>query len=348
MIYRYCYRLLITAALVGLIAAPCAPAQNQPSVDPQFELVPSASGFTVAHAKESFSTLSLEDSELKPQPVLEGGKDVTPDFERELIRVQWRPGDPIDLYVIRPKGAKNPPVVLYLYSFPSENDRFRDNRYCERLVKNGVAAVGFVSALTGPRIRGNRPMKQWFISELQESLVTTTHDVQLILNYLETRGDLDMTRVGMFGQGSGGTIAIMAAVADPRLKALDLLNPWGDWPDWLAKSPLVPKAEQANFLQPDFLKRVEPLDPVLLLPTLKSRAVRIQIVDAEADATTGSTGKILAAAPASAKIAHFPDGHAMYAVSSDGRLFEWLPSVLKPPTETKEAVAKTPSAITAR
>ena len=191
-------------------------------------------------------------------------------------------------------------------------------------------------------------MREWFISELPESLVTTVHDVQMILNYLETRGDLDTTRVGMFGQGSGGSIAVLAASTDSRLKALDLLNPWADWPDWLAKSPLVAKEAQASFLKPEFLTAVEPLDPLRFLPALNSASVRVQIVDGEVDATKESTEKILASAPATAKTAHYPNGRAMYAVSSGGRLFEWLPSVLKPPTETKQAAAKTPPAIPAQ
>ncbi len=61
-------------------------------------------------------------------------------------------------------------------------------------------------------------MKEWFVSELQESLVESTHDVQMIINYLSTRGDLDMDRVGMFGQGSGGAIAILAAPWTRELK----------------------------------------------------------------------------------------------------------------------------------
>jgi hypothetical protein len=315
---------------------------------PQVELTPSENGLKVARAKESFSTLSLAGSNLEPEPPLMGGKDETPQYVRELVRVQWRPNDPIDLYVIRPVGVKNPPVVLYLYSFPNDLDRFRDKRYCQRLVQSGAAAVGFVSALTGERYRGDRPMKEWFISELPESLATTVHDVQMILNYLDTRGDLDMSRVGMFGQGSGGAIAILTAAADPRLKALDLLNPWGDWPDWLAKSPLVPKEERANYLQPDFLRRLEPLEPIRLLPALKSRAIRIQFVDDETNATKEAADKLVAAAPATAKTLHYPDGRMMYAVNSGGRLFEWTATELKSLTEAKENAAKTPPAVTSR
>jgi iron complex outermembrane receptor protein len=81
-----------------------------------------------------------------------------------------------------------------------------------RATEGGFAAIGFVSALTGHRFH-NRSMKEWFISELQEALGTSVHDVPMILNYLSTRGDLDMDNIGMFGQGSGGAIAILAASA---------------------------------------------------------------------------------------------------------------------------------------
>lgn len=338
------FHVIVLLALVSGVAANCQ--AQQPSQVP--EISDSRNGMVVARTKESFSTLSLEGSELQPLPPLSGGKGQTKEFGRELLRLQWRPNDPIDLWVILPPDVKNPPVVLYLYGFPSDTDRFRNDAYCKRLVKNGAAAVGFVSALTGYRAEtGARPLKEWFVSELAESLTTSAHDVQLILNYLATRGDLDMTRVGMFGQGSGGAIAILAAEADPRLKALDLLNPWGDWPDWLAKSAVVPKDERDRYLKPDFLKGVEPLDPVRYLPTLKSRAIRIQFWDDDNSGPKEAVAKIESAAPPNAKVIHYPSGPAMYAVSSNGRMFEWLANALQTPGEKKEATAKIPPAVAA-
>jgi len=73
-------------------------------------------------------------------------------------------------------------------------------------------------------------MKEWFVSDLEHSLVGTTHDVQMVINYLASRGDFDMSRIGIFGEGSGGTIALLAASVDARIKAVDVLDPWGDWP----------------------------------------------------------------------------------------------------------------------
>jgi hypothetical protein len=292
------------------------------------ELVPNASGdgMSIARAKESFSELSLKGSDLVAEPPLLGSREIHPGFIRELWQVRWRPNDPIDLYVILPKGVKNPPVVLYMYGFPTDTDRFKNAAWCDRVVQGGAAAIGFVSALTGQRYNF-RPFKENFISELPEALASSVHDVQMVLDYLATRGDLDMNRVGMFGQGSGGAIAILAAATDPRLKAVDLLDPWGDWPDWFATAPDVPHNERADYLKPGFQKALEPLEPLHYLPRLKSPRIRIQFVDDEGE-PKDVTARMRAAAPASVSFVEFKTSRRMYDENSGGRLFEWIATVL--------------------
>src|SRR5208282_1929546 len=147
----------------------------------------------------------------------------------------------------------------------------------------------------------------------------------MILNYLSTRGDVDMDRVGMFGQGSGGTIALLAAAVDPRIKALDVLDPWGDWPDWLAKSPRVPDEERANYLNPEFLKRVAPFDPVQWLPKLKTQFIRIQdVVDDPITPAICKKQIESAAAQTTAQIVKYDGAEALRNASSDGKLFRWI------------------------
>jgi hypothetical protein len=278
---------------------------------------------SLENTNENWNSLSLADSKLHASTPLMGEKDSYPGFTRELLQVQWRSGDPIDLYVIMPTGVTKPPVIFYLYSYPSDTNIFQDRDFCTLLTKNGFAAVGFVSALTGHRYH-DRPMREWFISELQESLVSSVHDVQMILDYLATRGDLDMDRVGMFGEGSGATIALLSATVEPRLKVIDLLDPWGDWPEWMAKSPLIPKEERANYLRPDFLKQLEPLDPVKSLPELRSHMVRLQ--DALYDKVTPISAKkqIENAMPATAHIVRYKNSQALENAASGGVFFDWL------------------------
>src|SRR5262249_50075884 len=139
---------------------------------------------------EDWTNLSLRNSTLKmTPPELADKRDVASEgFIRERFQVTWRPKDPFDLYVIRPRGVARPPVILYLYSFPEDTDQFKNDFWCETAVSGGYAAVGFVSAVTGHRMRYRLP-KEWFVSEMQEALGSTVHDVELILDYLGTRKD---------------------------------------------------------------------------------------------------------------------------------------------------------------
>ena len=289
---------------------------------------------------EDWSSLSLVGSELAPQKPAFGERDDLPGFTRELIQVQWRKLDPIDLYIIRPKYVPKPRVVVYLYSYPSETARFRDNDYCERITSGGVAAVGFVSALTGQRY-AMRPMKEWFVSELQEALGSSVHDVQMILNFLSTRSDLDMSNVGMFGTGSGGTITILAAAVDPRIKAIDVLNPWGDWPDWMATSSLIPENERPNYVKPEYLKKVAPLDPVQWLPQVKAERIRIQDIVDDTVTPRAAQARIESVAPAGTKVQRYDGTRQFYGAAAGGRVFQWVKDQIRQIPETKPGVENT-------
>ena len=237
---------------------------------------------------EDWSTPALSSSSLRPVQPLSAYISEHPGYTVELLRLQWRWGDPIDLYVLKPKQIHKPPVILYLYGYPSDTDTFKNENWQQSVTKDGFAAVGFVSALTGQRYH-DRPMREWFISDLQECLATTAHDVQMVLDYLAARNDLDMRRVGLFSQGSGASIAILASAADSRIKVLDTIDPWGDWPTWMAESTLVPEEERASYTKPEFLKTVAMLEPIDWLG--KIRAQRFRLQDAVFETKTPSAAK---------------------------------------------------------
>ncbi len=283
-------------AASGLLCIPAVNGMRAQQVFPPYAGAGTASTPAVL-PQEDWTRLPVDRATLKPIiPGLPMEKAETPAYSREMVRLEWRRGDPIDIYIVRPHGAQKPRVVLYLYSFPFDTDRFIDDGWCRRVTRDGLAAVGFVSALTGERFR-NRPMREWFISELQESMGSSAHDVQLILDYLASRGDLSVDKAAMWGQGSGASIAILAASADSRLAVLDLLNPWGDWPDWLKGSPVVPDEERAKYLTADFLDKASRVDPVDDLPLLKDREYRIQQVLDDADTPPAARDRIAAQAP---------------------------------------------------
>ena len=281
--------------------------------------------------KENWGVLDDLKTGLQPPTSSEVERYEQPEFVRQLIRVQWRMTDPVDLWIIRPKVTGKVPVVLYLYSYLDAGERFRDNRWCKRATADGFAAVGFVSALTDYRFRF-RPLRQWFVSELAESLGTTVHDVQFILNYLEGREDMDMDHVGMFGMGSGASIAILAAHADPRIKTLDLLDPWGDWPEWLKASPVVSDDERSKYLTPEFLKSAAALDPVAYLPSLKTHNLRLQQTLSEPDTPKIAKERIAAAVPNPDQLVQYANAQDLLKAWETTGLSGWIKQQMRPQT----------------
>jgi hypothetical protein len=293
--------------------------------------------------QEDWNSPALSDSRLKSVRPLAGFVSETPRYTVELLQLQWRWGDPIDLYVMKPKGVKNPPVILYLYGFPTGTDVFRNDAYEELVTKDGFAAVGFVSALTGHRYH-DRPMKEWFISDLQECLATSAHDVQMVLNYLGARGDLDMNRVGMFAQGSGASIGILTSGVDPRIKVLEALDPWGDWPTWMATSPFIPADERADYVKPEFLKKVAGLDPVDWLPKIQAKKFRLDNEVFDTVTPQAVKEKLRAAVPAGASVVLYQNMAEFKPAFENGKNLEWIQHELQSVPEQLPAEVHLPAA----
>jgi hypothetical protein len=253
---------------------------------------------------EDWTSPDLAKSHLKPAQPFTGFVDEQSGYSVSLIRLQWRRGDPIDLWLMKPSGVKKPPVILYLYGYPSDTDIFKDRKWQQFTTSGGFASVGFVTALTGHRYH-DVPWKEWFVSELQESMAVSAHDVQMVLNYLASRGDLDLDRVGMFAQLSGASIAILASAVDPRIKVLEVLDPWGDWPTWMEKSAVVPQEEQPNYIKPEFLSKVASVEPLEWMPKVQAKKFRLQQRMFEGETPMAVKEKFEAAVPPGAIVVSY-------------------------------------------
>jgi len=329
-----CFVLLIVVTIYFPARAQQTQAPNDKGTATQAEKNQPAGNVNLPVSNENWKSPTDITTGLEPHDPEIFQTDESPEFVRELVRLQWRASDYIDVWVVRPKVdgkvAKKSPVILYLYSYNDSDARFRDVEWCKRATAEGYAAVGFISALTDYRFK-NRALTKWFGSELAESLGSTTHDVQLILNYLARREDIDMGRIGMFGLGSGGTIAILAAHADPRISAIDVLDPWGDWPDWVRNSSILTPQERPKFESAEFLQSVATLDPVTYLPTLKTPTVRLQQILSDPVTPNTAKSKIAAAAPVRATVVKYQTDADLYKAWEITGLSGWIKQQLHAP-----------------
>jgi len=310
-------------ALLLLLPTACF-AQSQPSY------IANLADHRFDSEDEDWTSPGLSKSHLKPVPAMVGFVNEESGYSVSLVRLQWRRGDPIDLWVMKPTGVKKPPVILSLYGYPSDTDIFKDPDWQKFTTQGGFASVGFVTALTGHRYH-DIPWKKWFLSELQQCLGESTHDVQMVLNYLASRGDLDMDRIGVFAQFSGASIGILASAVDPRIKVLDTIDPWGDWPAWMEKSAFPPASEQPDYVKPEFLSKVAPLDTVDWLPKAQAKKFRLQQRQYDRQTPIESKKKMEAAVPSGATVAFYnTTGEFDKGVGEQGeKSLDWIKAELK-------------------
>jgi hypothetical protein len=308
--------------LMLVVAAPLAAGQ---STAPQAEAKSDSGKKATPAYKEDWTTPSLKTSQMLPMtvdgpPAVDANHE---DYKVELWRVQWRPADPIEVFVIKPTGVSKPPVIVNLWGYPNDVDLYRIEAIQKELVKGGFAVVGFTSALTGQRYH-DLPAKMWFVSQLPECLAGTAHDVQLVIDFIEQRHDLDISRIGMFANGSSASIAILASAADPRIKVLDVLDPWGDWPTWLATSTFVPPDERADYVKPEFLKNVAPLETLDWLPKIQAKKFRLQQPAFNSENPASVKEKFRNAAPAGSVVVQYKSMDELKAAFPHSSNLEWL------------------------
>jgi hypothetical protein len=278
----------------------------------------------LANFSEDWSTPSVKTSKmLRLKAEGPEGDTSHEGYVVELWRLTWRPDDPIEVYLIRPTGVSNPPVILNLWGYPNGLNPYKLEAVQKEFVKGGFAAVGFASALTGQRYH-DLPMAMWFLSQLPQSLAATAHDVQLMIDFIAIHGGLDTSRIGMFGNGSGGAIGILASAVDPRIKVLDVLDPWADWPTWLSTSPFPPADERANYVKPEFLKSVSALEPLEWLPKIQAKKFRFEDDEINPETPAPVKEKIRKAAPAGTTVVEYKSKAELMAAFQHSCNLDWM------------------------
>ena len=118
------------------------------------------------------------------------------------------------------------PAVIFLHGTGAKKE---DQLALMRtLADRGLVVAAIDARHHGERIRTGAHLDQYFDALLQTYktgkgrpyLYDTVWDVMRLIDYLQTRPDVDPQRIGVMGISRGGTEAYLAAAADPRIAAV--------------------------------------------------------------------------------------------------------------------------------
>ena len=286
----------------------------------------------------------------------------------EEISFAAEAGERVPGLLFKPRGAeRRRPVVIVLHGTGGSKEgmtgRLRE-----------LAARGFVAVAIDGRYHGARAgsksdgmsayeaaiLRTYRTGKEHPFLFDTVWDVMRLIDYLETRQDVDAQRIGLTGISKGGMETYLAAAADPRIAAaVPFIGVqsfrWaldhGAWDSraWTLREAVVAAAADAksgvdaSFMR-KFYDRVAPgvraeFDGPAMLPLIAPRPLLVINGDSDPRTPVAGVRECIAAAAREYKAQGVPDrlvlqlqpdtGHQVTA-EADRAMLAWFERWLKP------------------
>ncbi len=208
--------------LVPLLEGPTGPIDNT-----------SAWEVKQADIKAALSTLFGEPGRLirDDGPVEILGEEALPEYRRIHLRVPGEQGDPIPAYLLLPNTPIASPtpamVVLHQTQAPGKQEAVGlvgnpDMAFAHELAKRGFICIAPDAIGFGERIPdGTQPyhdaMELYDRHPKWSFFGKMNYDLSRVVDYLESRPDVDKTRIGVIGHSHGAYGSIMGTLFEPRL-----------------------------------------------------------------------------------------------------------------------------------
>lgn len=157
-------------------------------------------------------------------------------YIREKVEYNTEAGDRVPAYVLIPKELKGPTPAIYCYHQHAGNFVLGkseivglagdpDQALAMELAERGYItfapdAIGFEERNWAPDKSGKTAYFELTTRLVKGStlLAKVLHDVSVGLDYLESRPDVDKTKIGFIGHSYGGRMAIWSPAFDKRIK----------------------------------------------------------------------------------------------------------------------------------
>ncbi len=172
-------------------------------------------------------------------------------YDREKIIFRGQHGQ-VPGYFATPKSGNAPyPIIILLHGVTSSKESWWEEnssmgQLAEQLLASGYAVLTIDAEYHGERAE-NSPFespidlldKEWFV-HFRDMMIESVIDHRRGLDYLASRGDIDMSKIGLVGYSMGGVMTFILSAVDERINvALSCVSP-------IVSVPYLPTAVQ-NF-----------------------------------------------------------------------------------------------------
>jgi len=189
----------------------------------------------------------------------------------------------VSAIVAVPKKVKGPmPAVLLMHGSGGDKDVNYIHGISEALVRRGFITLSIDAQYRGDRVKPGR------VNDIKpdsytwrDAWVQTVIDLRRAVDYLETRPDVDKSRIGYLGVSMGGILGGILGGVEERVSCFALVVPGGGFVELAKNVESYPnlKAHWPIKVTPEVLKRVEDIanvaDPIYFVGRILPRPLLI-------------------------------------------------------------------------
>lgn len=209
-------------------------------------------------------------------------KEERSDYLRENLSFESTPGEPIPTILTLPKAAPGKvPCVVFLHGIGQEKD-FIDE-ICAPFNQAGFAMATFDQYTRGERKLSKDASPWQQLVAFRARAAKTVNDARRLVDYLQTRSEIDPERIYLVGASYGAITGTTAAAFDPRFKAVVLVYGGGNIRHLMAASAIRGELEKgpAGWLVADLASAaaryvLAPADPLRYAHLIAPRPVLLQ------------------------------------------------------------------------
>jgi uncharacterized protein len=161
-----------------------------------------------------------------------------------------------------------PPFPCIIVQHGYGGDKSMGGTFASVLIPRGYAVIAIDIEYHGERKEAGKDVLSTDIEDDARALSQTVVDLMRTVDYLASRGDIDMNGIGYIGASLGSFLGAVFAGVDERVKSVFLIVGGGDWEKMLATSKVGPfdgirdLYKQKGLPYSDYDKRMDAVEPL--------------------------------------------------------------------------------------
>lgn len=232
-----------------------------------------------------------------------------------------------------PKGEGAHPCIVFLHG---HGGRKEDGLYVAEVASpRGYAVFSIDAPCHGER---GDPGEYYSpdLEKLKGNFVQTVLDLMRGLDYLESTGEVDKSRIGYLGGSMGGILGALFASLDTRVKASAILVGGGDLPLmlWLSKHPAAERIRRRvasmGLSYEQLAEMCAPVDPLNFIHLHAPRPIQFHCGRYDEIVPAAAQKRLADAAGEPKEVYWYDAGHALPLEAVSERVLEFFERYLKP------------------